>query len=60
MALAQAQARSLVHRVQAAAAPSVRVAAVEEVESVEATVGDSPEATARLHYERGSPHKVRL
>ena len=60
MALTHTQARTLVHRVQAVAAPSVRVAAVEEVESVEAAAGDSPEATARLHYERGSPHKVRL
>ncbi|KAK9845878.1 hypothetical protein WJX81_004977 [Elliptochloris bilobata] len=46
------QARTLVQRVDAVAAPSVRVAAVEGVES-------QREATARLHYQRGSPHKLR-
>lgn len=44
------QARTLVQRVGASAVPSVRAAAVEEVES--------PEAAARLHFQRGSPHKV--
>ncbi len=49
------QARALVQRVSAAAVPSARAAAVEEAESLEA---ESPEAAARLNFQRGSVHKV--
>ncbi len=48
------QARALVQRVSAAAVPSARAAAVEEAESLE----ESPEAAARLNFQRGSVHKV--
>ncbi len=49
------QARALVQRVSAAAVPSARAAAVEEAESLDA---ESPEAAARLNFQRGSVHKV--